>query len=48
VNRQCQCKSGLSLCSGACVDRRSDANNCGTCGNVCGGRRTCQNGVCAN
>jgi hypothetical protein len=47
VNQQCQCKSGLSVCAGACVNRMTDNNHCGTCGNVCGRNRTCQMGICA-
>jgi Stigma-specific protein, Stig1 len=29
-----------------CVDTNSDANNCGFCGNVCGGGTTCISGRC--
>ncbi|EPS44224.1 hypothetical protein H072_1746 [Dactylellina haptotyla CBS 200.50] len=35
-----------ALCSGSCKHIRSDANNCGSCGNVCSSG-TCVNGVCA-
>jgi hypothetical protein len=29
------CTTGLTLCSSGCADLQYDANNCGTCGNVC-------------
>jgi hypothetical protein len=29
------CRTGLTLCNGACVDLASDTINCGTCGNAC-------------
>lgn len=35
-----------TVCDGACVDTRTDSDNCGTCGKVCVGGDTCQNGVC--
>ena len=35
-----------TVCAGVCVDTRTDSNNCGSCGNVCLGSDTCQNGVC--
>lgn len=34
------------VCNGICVDPKTDPNNCGSCGNVCLGADTCQNGVC--
>jgi hypothetical protein len=34
------------MCEGACVDTLTDGNNCGSCGNVCQGGATCQNGSC--
>jgi hypothetical protein len=37
------CDAGVA-CSGSCVDLDTDAANCGTCGNVCGGE--CQSGGC--
>lgn len=40
------CPSGQSNC-GSCVTTTTDSNNCGTCGNVCGSRETCQSGDCA-
>jgi hypothetical protein len=30
------------------VNRQTDRNNCGTCGTVCSGMKTCQNGSCSN
>ena len=35
-----------TVCDGVCVDTRTDSNNCGSCGNICVGGDTCQNGVC--
>jgi hypothetical protein len=29
------CAAGYTCCSGSCVDRLEDPNNCGACGNVC-------------
>jgi hypothetical protein len=49
VNRQCQCPAGLFACTpGVCVDRQTDKNNCGTCGIMCIGNKTCQAGKCLN
>jgi hypothetical protein len=49
VNRQCQCKAGLYACTpGVCVDRQTDKNNCGMCGTICSGNKTCQAGKCLN
>ena len=44
--------AGFDLCGDspanwACVDRGSDGNNCGECGNTCSGGKTCQGGTCA-
>ena len=41
-----QCPAGSAPCNGTCVNSAIDANNCGACGNVCGGTQTCANGVC--
>jgi hypothetical protein len=42
------CSSGLTNCSTSCVDLQTDANNCGTCGNVCPtATPTCSGGACA-
>lgn len=40
-------KPGLSSCSGRCVDRLTDSSNCGTCGTICTGGKTCSQGVCS-
>jgi hypothetical protein len=48
VTQQCQCKAGLFRCGTGCVDRQTDKNNCGVCGTICTGMKTCQNGVCSN
>jgi len=49
VNGVC-CDSGLSNCSGTCVNEQTDVNNCGACGQACpiplGGQATCINGQC--
>ena len=39
------CPTGMSDCSGGCVDTTSDSSNCGSCGTVCpdGG---CSGGLC--
>ena len=51
----CRCKPRCTVaqtqCGGACVDLKSDDNNCGGCGNVCepgpdGCVTTCVNGRC--
>lgn len=45
---QCQCQPGLQACGNSCVDLQSDAANCGTCGNVCGGDTPyCSLGACS-
>ncbi|RAL22344.1 hypothetical protein DL240_10875 [Lujinxingia litoralis] len=44
--RRRRCKSGEQECSGRCVDVRSDAFHCGGCGQVCGPRGFCSDGVC--
>ncbi len=36
----------LTVCGGLCVDTSSDANNCGSCFNVCGVGTTCVAGLC--
>ena len=35
-----------TLCSGACIDRYTNVNNCGSCGNRCSGGQACSNGAC--
>jgi hypothetical protein len=41
------CTAGLAACSGACVDKTKDPNNCGACGAVCDTGLVCSNGKCA-
>lgn len=41
----CACSSNYSACSNACVNLKTDANNCGTCGHSCLGG-TCDLGSC--
>lgn len=40
------CPSGQTRCSGLCVDLNGN-ENCGGCGNVCGGDLVCNGGMCA-
>jgi hypothetical protein len=46
------CPSGQFICSdakggkGACSDHKTDASNCGACGNACLKTQKCTNGVC--
>ncbi len=40
------CPDGQIECDGACVDGANDANNCGSCGNVCGRDEVCSDGSC--
>ena len=40
------CNEPYTLCGTACVDERSDSNNCGGCGIECGPGITCSTGVC--
>lgn len=44
----CACNAGLFDCgsNGTCEDRMTDENNCGTCGRVCPGNKTCIAGDC--
>jgi hypothetical protein len=37
----------MEICDGACVDEKSDPNNCGSCGHVCQGGQQCFSGTCA-
>jgi hypothetical protein len=36
------------MCGGNCTDLTGDPQNCGRCGNVCGGGQVCCNGTCTN
>jgi hypothetical protein len=40
------CEGSERLCGTACTDTSKDAENCGTCGNVCDSARTCSGGKC--
>lgn len=42
----CSCPTGQELCGGACVNRQSDSNHCGACGNRCILGNVCSQGVC--
>jgi hypothetical protein len=46
VDSACACPGGTTACSGACVDRQTDINNCGTCGHICPATTTCVAGSC--
>lgn len=47
VDVNCRCKlDGWILCDGTCVDPKVSHDNCGACGNGCGGG-VCMNGTCA-
>jgi hypothetical protein len=42
-----ECTGGLECCDGLCVNKGNDINNCGNCGNACGGTFPfCNNGTC--
>ena len=40
------CQNGQTTCGGACVDLKSDPNNCGDCGNACQSGEACSAGSC--
>jgi hypothetical protein len=42
-----KCKRGTTKCAGACVDLSTDSANCGGCGVVCTGGKSCSAGKCA-
>ena len=42
----CTCLSPLSQCGSVCVNRQTDRDNCGACGNSCPLSYTCNSGVC--
>ncbi len=41
------CQTGLTDCTGSCVDTMNDRDNCGMCGTACAGGEVCSNGTCA-
>lgn len=45
-NGVCACPAGQTSCGGACVDTKTNAANCGACGNACPSGQSCQNGGC--
>lgn len=40
------CLSGETGCNGACVNLKTDSNNCGGCGTMCTRAETCSDGAC--
>jgi hypothetical protein len=40
------CDNGYAKCGTDCVDTRSDADNCGACGNVCSSGEVCSGETC--
>ncbi len=40
------CGDGQVCCNVTCTAIQNDENNCGACGNACGGNETCEGGVC--
>lgn len=47
VAGDCECRPGLLLCGGACIDPMVDPKHCGTCNNNCQGK-LCLDGSCEN
>jgi hypothetical protein len=45
-NGQCVCGSGLTDCSGTCVDTRNSNQHCGGCNRTCGPNTACMGGRC--
>jgi hypothetical protein len=45
TNGECRSCGGL-MCNGSCIDPNLDNQTCGSCGNDCGQRAVCVNGVC--
>jgi hypothetical protein len=45
-NGTCQCTNGQTYCKDICTYIDTDANNCGTCGNVCPPGQCCVGGQC--
>ena len=44
---KCGCPANTKRCRGKCVHYKTDANNCGSCGNHCPSGHHCVNGKCA-
>lgn len=42
-----KCKKGTTKCGKKCFNLTTDSANCGACGTVCSGGRSCRAGVCA-
>jgi len=42
------CFFGEVVCSGQCVDTKSNAKHCGACGTACAAGETCKNSLCRN
>ncbi|MFN8589810.1 MAG: pentapeptide repeat-containing protein [Thermomicrobiales bacterium] len=42
------CEAGYTCCDGACINTRTDSQNCGACGNTCPRCTTCVDGSCRN
>ncbi len=45
---QGSCPVGYEVCGNFCVPTQSDATNCGSCDNVCGGGLVCSLGACSS
>jgi hypothetical protein len=43
---KCRCAAGLQPCGNRCIDLLSDLDDCGQCGNACGGAEICYYGHC--
>src|SRR5438046_2482089 len=41
-----ECLTGLTNCSGNCIDVSRDSANCGACGTKCGAGEQCVSGIC--
>jgi hypothetical protein len=42
----CGCTTGLTSCSGSCVNTQTNNSNCGACGNACADGQRCSGGTC--
>ncbi|WP_437677561.1 MXAN_6577-like cysteine-rich protein [Sorangium sp. So ce131] len=45
-NSSGECRDGLSLCDGQCVDTQANADHCGACGDACAEGQGCAEGRC--